>query len=654
MSEIASNLFDEAFGYHRNGNFAQAIRLYQKCLEANAKNADAWHLLGLALYQSGQPENGAQNIRRAIELDPHRDLFHTNLATVLIALQQHQEAADAARQAIELNAKDGDAHHNLGVALLELGDALVAEEALQAAVHIQPTNAEFLNNLGIALNRRGMTEPAENAFRRALKADPTSATAAANRAEALASLGRNQEALALLQNQAAQAPNSAQLFRSMGKILMSEGRMIEAVNAFEKWLALAPEELGAKVALASAVSFAGDTVRAEVLINDVLRHEPDNPEMLHALGLIRQRQGSHDEAEALLMRVIKADPKRAQAYFDLIGATGRSLDGEILNGLKSLSKSSEKFGSVYTRAHYTLAHHFDHSGQFDHAAEYLRIANDARRAQLAKSGHTFDVGDHSRLIDRIVQSFTPALLANPPAMGSDSALPVFVVGMPRSGTTLIDRIVATHTSGGGVGELTYMEAIAGKDPQSLTSLSGFRLRQIADDYIGLLKEHDNNAIRIVDKFPANFMHLGFIRLLFPNAYIIHCRRDVRDVGLSCYYHDFTNPVAWSRNLTDIGHYIIGYRRLMTRWRETIGGRFLEFEYESLVADPEICIKELIAFLDLPWDPVCLDFHQTSGEVHTASARQVREPINDRSISRWKNYQDLLAPMISVLDAEITR
>lgn len=539
MSEITTKLFDEAFGYHHNGKFADAIRLYRKCLDANAKHADAWHLLGLALYQTGQQENGAQNIRRAIELDPNRDLFHTNLATVLNALKQHEGASAAARRAIKLNAGDGDAHHNLGVALLEMGKDLTAEEALQAAVRIEPANTEFLNNLGIALNRRGMTEAAEHAFHRALQADPTSVTAAANRAEALAALGRGQD----LENQTAQAPNSAKLFRSMGKILMSGGRMIEAVVAFEKWLMLAPDDLGAKMALASAVSFAGDTGRAEELITDVLRDEPDNPEMLHALGLIRQRQGLLGEAEALLKRTIKLDPKRAQAYFDLIGATGQSLDGEIFDGLLSLSKTSEKFGTVYTRTHYTLAQHFDLSGQFDHAAEYLRSANDARRALLAKSGHIFDADDYSRLIAEIIKSFTPALLASPPGGGSDSALPVFVVGMPRSGTTLIDRIVASHKSGSGAGELTYIETVAGRDPQSLTNLSASQLREIADNYIGLLREHDNNALRIVDKFPANFMHLGFIRLLFLSAYIIHCRRDVRDVALSRYYHDFTNPVA---------------------------------------------------------------------------------------------------------------
>ncbi len=205
---------------------------------------------------------------------------------------------------------------------------------------------------------------------------------------------------------------------------------------------------------------------------------------------------------------------------------------------------------------------------------------------------------------------------------------------------MIDRIVATHKSGGGASELTYIETIAGKDPQSLKNLSASRLNEIANSYIGLLKEHDNSAFRIVDKFPANFMRLGFIRLLFSNTRIIHFRRDVRDVGLSCYYQEFTNPVAWSRNLTDIGHYIKGYQRLMTHWRESIRDRFLEFEYESLVADPETYISELIAFLGLQWDPACMGFHQTSGEVHTASTRQVREPINDRSIGRWKNYQDL--------------
>jgi len=652
MSEIAAKLFDEAYRYHQNGKFAEAIGLYQKCLDANAKSADAWHLLGLALYQTGQPEDGAQNIRHAIELEPSRGLFHSNLATVLVALKQYQEASVAARRAIQLNNEDGDAHHNWGVALLEMGDALAAEEALETAVRIQPVNTEFLNNLGIALNRRGMTKLAEDAFARALKADPTSVTAAANWAETLAALGRIEDALAVLQNQAAQGPILEKLFRSMGKILMSEGRMIEAVKAFEKWLAAVPDALDAKIALASAVSFAGDTRRAEELINDVLRIRPDNAEMLHALGLIRQRQGLLGEAEALLKRTIKLDPKRAQAYFDLIAATGQSLDGEILDGLLSLSKTSQNSGAVYTRTHYTLAHHFDLSGQFDHAAEYLRLANDARRALLAESGHTFDAGDNLRLIDDIIASFTPEIMANPPAKGSASALPVFVVGMPRSGTTLIDRIVAAHKSGGGAGELTYIETAAGKDPQSLINLSASSLAEIANSYIGLLKGHDKSAIRIVDKFPANFMHLGFIRLLFPNAYIIHCRRDVRDVGLSCYYQDFTNPVAWSRNLDDIGHYINGYQRLMAHWRRSIGDRFLEFEYESLVADPEGGIKALIQFLGLPWDPACLDFHRTGGEVHTASARQVREPLNDRSLGRWKNYQNLLAPMISVLDAEI--
>ncbi|NQV57422.1 MAG: tetratricopeptide repeat protein, partial [Rhodospirillales bacterium] len=190
MTENVPKIFDLAFSHHRRGKIAEAARLYQKCIDANSQHADAWHLLGLAMHQSGQSDNAVNNIMRAVELDPSRALFQTNLATILNALKRFGEAAAAARRAVELDPADGDAFHHLGVALLALDDASGAEQALDAAVRLQPTNSEFLNNLGVAFKRQGKTGPAEDFFGRALDADPSSITAAVNRAEALSSLGR--------------------------------------------------------------------------------------------------------------------------------------------------------------------------------------------------------------------------------------------------------------------------------------------------------------------------------------------------------------------------------------------------------------------------------------------------------------------------------
>ncbi|NQV57064.1 MAG: sulfotransferase, partial [Rhodospirillales bacterium] len=459
-----------------------------------------------------------------------------------------------------------------------------------------------------------------------------------------------EDAFAALQNQAVLAPDNPRLFLSMGNILMTTMRPQSAVQAFEKCVALSPNDPRAKFGLANALSTIGDTARAEELVMKLLTDTPDHPGLLYSLGIIRRRQGLSDEAAALFEKAIESGPAPAQAYFDLIATTGQPFsDGKLIQ-LQSLSQKENLPLAASVHAHFALARHFDLGGEFGDAANNLRAANDARKAHLANIGHRFSGDDHRRRIDSIIDAFNPELLANPVGAGSDSGRPVFVIGMPRSGTTLIERIIANHKSGAGAGELTDFEKVAaGKDPRSLKDLSQPQLKEIAGAYLEPLGEVGGTVLRVVDKYPANFMHLGFIRILFPNAYIIHCRRDVRDVGLSCYFQNFSGPLPWSSDLADIGHYISGYQRLMSHWREYLPDPFLELEYESLVADPEPRIKELIQFIGLEWDPACLDFHSGGGEVNTASAVQVREPINARSLHRWKNYEDLLAPMIAAID-----
>jgi hypothetical protein len=293
------------------------------------------------------------------------------------------------------------------------------------------------------------------------------------------------------------------------------------------------------------------------------------------------------------------------------------------------------------QAHFTLAALLDAAGEHRRAFDELRRANALRRA-------AFDAAAHSRYVDALIETFSVERYRSLPRARDTGELPVFIVGMPRSGTSLVEQILAAHPRVHGAGELAGIAEIAqrlGAYPEGIASATAATLEAHARVYAETLARDAGGALRATDKMPLNFFHIGLIGLLFPRARVVHVRREPMDTGLSCYFQDFLDPaLAFSFDLGHIGCYLADYLRLMAHWRRLAPLPMLEVDYERLVVEPDEVSREMVAFLDLDWDAACLDFHRSGRYVNTASHAQVRRPVYGDSVARYRRYADVLQPM----------
>ncbi len=295
----------------------------------------------------------------------------------------------------------------------------------------------------------------------------------------------------------------------------------------------------------------------------------------------------------------------------------------------------------------------DEGGDYDEAFHCFRAGNDLRKA-----GHRYQPEEESLFVDRLMASFNKELFGEKERIGNRSERPVFIVGMPRSGTTLVEQILASHPQVHGHGELEEMaELVRGLSerlgsrqpyPECVKTLDEITAGSLAEAHLAQLERHGCGVVRSIDKMPHNFLHLGLIALLFPRARLIHCLRDPLDTCLSCYFQDFGSRHRFSCDLEQLGRCYRNYQRLMAHWHATLPRPILDVPYEGLVHDQELWCRKLIDFLGLPWDERCLTYYKTERPVLTSSAWQVRQPIYTSSVGRWRHYAKHLGPLFSSL------
>ena len=305
-----------------------------------------------------------------------------------------------------------------------------------------------------------------------------------------------------------------------------------------------------------------------------------------------------------------------------------------------------------TALHFALAETLDGRGAAERAFDHAAAGNQLRQGRLRDQGHVFDAPGHDRLVDQIARMFDADFFAARQDFGDGSELPVFVVGMPRSGTTLVEQIAASHPAVFGAGERDDIGAIAGAHfPKRATELDAMSAGDLAQAHLERIRGPAGAALRMTDKTPVNFLYLGLIAVLFPGARVIHFRRAARDVCLSCYFQNFAAGLPWTTDLKDLGGYHRAYRRIMDHWRRVLPLAMLDVDYEDLVAAPDKGSRRIIDFLGLPWDDACLAFHNSRRTVRSAANWQVRRPVYATSVGRWKAYEPWLEPLLDALDEE---
>ncbi len=469
------------------------------------------------------------------------------------------------------------------------------------------------------------------------------------------------------------------------------GRLTEAERGYTEVLALDPEHPDALHFLGVLTGMAGDHARSAALIERSLRRKPTAQAYLH-LGLSQIGMGQTIAAIGSLEAAIRIEPGHAQAHHHLGNALrdlGRREEAiaayraaialkpdlaEAYSNLGLISTWEEgdpaakellalagRAGAlpVASRIHLNcaLGKYYDDIGDPDRAFACWRDGASLKRQTLR-----YDAAQDERAMAAIAASFPPGDWATSLDRGDPSDLPIFILGMPRSGTTLVEQILASHPQIHGAGEIGLLRTVLeGLQIRPDLLLSGaFKTGPFADElrrrgaeYVGRLRALDPQAARITNKLPNNFMLAGAIHLVLPRAAIVFCRRDLRDVCLSCYQTLFMQGHAWSYDLTELGRYAAAFARLMEHWRRVLPGRILDLDYEALVAEPEAQARRLVEHCGISWDERCLDFHRTGRAVRTASVGQVRQPIYRRSVGRWRRFERHLGPLLEALGDAIS-
>jgi tetratricopeptide (TPR) repeat protein len=532
-----------------------------------------------------------------------------------VAAQEAGRLDEAERLCRQILADDPvhlPATHLLGILAGQTGRNALAIELLTTVVTREPRSVEALNQLSSALRIAGRHAEAIDVGERAVRLRPRLASAHMNLALAYHAAERLPDAIASFEKAAALVPMAAETRYLLAVALERQGREAEAVKSYRTALARDPRHRAAKEGLAAAL----------------------------------QNLGHFDEATALYETILSDYPKRTALYPNLVYAKKLAeRDRPLIERMQALLGEAGLSDQDRANLHFALGKVFDDLGE---PATAMRHFDEANR--LKHELQTFDRAEHVKTVGWITRTFTMDFFVRHNELGSPSELPVLIVGMPRSGTTLVEQILSSHSNIGAGGELTYWGKQAGNlGPKLARGVTSDEAAEAAKSYLTLLGGRAAGRLRVTDKMPSNFLRLGLIHLIFPRARIIHCRRNPMDTALSIYFTQFTEPQEFAYDRGDIVFYYELYRRTMAHWRRVLpADRLLEIDYEALIAERQAVSRQMVAFCGLEWDDACLHPEANRRAVKTASVWQARQPVYRSSVERWRRYEPWLGELRQLL------
>jgi tetratricopeptide (TPR) repeat protein len=660
------------------GLLEQAAESFQRATALRADFADAHNDLGQVLLRLGRTDEAIASCRRALALRPRFAAALGNLANAERARGALAAAIAGYRRVIALEPGLAEAHRNLGSALLETGDREAAIHSLQHAVALRPEFAAAVTQLAGALNAVGRGAEAIPHYDRLLARNPRD-DILDEYAALLAGLGAYPASARCYRELLTRRPGNGRLHANLGHVLHCLGdfraavehcrRAIElepqlpeghlhlgnsllALNAlyeadavYRAGIEIVPDHAALHTAHAMAERAVGRLADAEASTRRALALRPDAADTLALLGSLAIDHGRFDEAEEWLRKALAIDPELPEALASL--AMLRKMSAADAPWRDAAERVLAR-GLAVAHAinlHHALGKYYDDVDERAAAFEHHRLGNEiARRSRLR-----YDRAEMTQRVTRTVAAFDRSAFAALKPGGIASELPVFVVGMPRSGTSLTEQILASHPQVHGAGELLYWIFAADAERAAGAEQRAATIAQLGRTYLSGLATQAPDASRVVDKLPVNFRHIGLIHAALPGARFIHLERNPLDTCLSIYFQGFSAAHPYATDFGDLAHYYHEYRRLMAHWRAVLPqGTLLEVRYEDLVDDPEGWSRRMLGHIGLPWDPRCLEFHRTDRPVLTASNWQVRQPISKGSVDRWRRYEPFIGPLREAL------
>ena len=606
---------------------------------------------GYAAHQSGELGAAERTYRNVLDLDP--DNFHALnlLGMLLVNSQRPQEAIKFISRALDIDSSNPQSHANIGLAWKDTGNSEKAARHFQRALELNPANPDTCNNLGNVL--RSLDRPAEaiRIYERALKMHPTFAECWSNLAAALNEAGKHDRALEAAGRALQLNPELAQAHNNRGDIYLAMALYDKAVAEYRKAVELSPKYVAALINMARTQRDMDQPEEAAATLALALELEPKNPEALLVQGVLNEQVGDRRAAAQSFGQAIDLLPEMTVAHYYLAQIKGRKGTDEEFEAMRRLESRDDLTPKARMYLQFGLFRACDQRGMYDEAFAHLEAGNSIKAARVP-----YDDEDTARYIAEILASAEAVIGDLGDRPGFEDGRPVFVLGMPRSGTTLTEQILASHSKVAGAGELSYAydtahsirKMVHEKFPDNLKLLSPEQFVDLGQRYLCSHSATNLEARYVVDKTPLNFQYIGMLALALPGARFVHCHRDPVANCFSIHRMPFDDKQAYAHSLEALGKYYSRYWQLMQEWHRLFPGRILDVRYEDTVADIEKQSRRLLNFLDLDFEPGVLEFHKTKRIVKTPSASQVRQPIYKDAVAAWRRYEKHLGPLIENL------
>ena len=682
--EMAGKLFGDQ-------KYRQAEKVCRQIIQSRPGYADAHNVLGVTLNALGEPKEAVASLKRAIKLAPKAASYHANLGEILRQKGSLPEAGIALRDAIRIDPNNAQALNNLGIIHYEKKEYDEAVDCYRKALTLRPAMAEALNNYGNALRMIGDPDGAMTAYQDALSHREIYPEVYNNLGTLLKEDKQPDEAEHALKKAIAQSPLYVEAHNNLATLYFSEKREVDALRILGEALKFAPRNpqtllLTARIQLkrgnytaaeqASRMVIADDpdsaegmTVLGQVLhetdryeeaitqLEQAVERVPDNGEARNFYGVALKSVGRLDEARIEILAALALNDSMYGAYANLNDLVDFSKDDELFNKMDAIFESAEDpQADQYLPLHFAYAKALDDRGDHVRALDHYVIGGKMKRAQL-----NYVEAETFAFFDGIKKAFPKEIFAKRAFAGLSDTRPTFIVGMPRSGSTLVEQILSSHPGVHGAGEVKYLSRSLAqlrdrfpslpRYPAMMDKITPMQMELAATNYLKALTTGAGKAPRITDKLLTNYFFVGLIHLLFPNAKIINTMRDPVDTCLSAFTKLFKDDMPHSYDMGELGRYYGQYAKLMEHWTKVLPkGVMTTIAYEDMVANTEVEAKRLIEFLGLEWDAKCLDFHNSDRPVKTASVAQVRKPIYSSAVKRHKKYGTGLKPLADAIKA----
>ena len=654
--DLLRQSLDQAVKLQQKGNLKAAERKYRSILKKAPDHSETLQYLAILLLQLGHSDSALHFMQKALDTAHENPHLLKNIAEIYRCQGDFDNARQFAEKALAIEVDNVDALAILGSTYSQQNQPQSAITCFTQALELSPDDVFVRYDLAGVLCSTGQQKIAIEHYRRALSQFPDFDECRISLANTLLELEYFDQALDHYQQVLKRQPGNASVLNCLGKLFEAQDNRDKAKLNFELALKHDPGLVDARLNLGKL--FIGtDPEQAQSWFSSVLEINPENAQCFYWLGILAQTLGKFEAATTSFIQTLKLKPDFSDAWYRL------SIDGNYEPTNQQIKTIEQLFNDRIEAdpddknliaLGFTLGRFHEQRADYKSAFEYFHYAN-----RLKARLHRFDRAQHDSQIDDIIKLFDADFFRQRLDWGSSSKLPVFIIGMPRSGTSLVEQILSCHEQIFGAGELQFMQELVASlktnNPAPSKSHAGRfknldqqQIGQMTQQYLTRLQALQPDARRILDKLPGNYLRLGIILTIFPQARIIHCKREPMDTCWSCYTQNFGQGLNFTNDLENIGHAYRGYLRLMAHWQEIFSNNILDLEYEALLDDPETESRRLLEHCGLEWDPEVLNFTDRQHPVSTASLWQVRQPLYKTAIGRWKIYQQHLKPLQKIL------